>query len=48
MKPFTTICEYRPETFKRETGLSLSSFNELVDKVIAYIDVKKRNHPLSN
>jgi len=48
MKPFTTICDYRPEKFKRETGLSLPDFNELVDKVTAYIDVKKRNYPLSN
>jgi len=30
------------EKFKRETGLSLSGFNELVDKVTAYIDVKKK------
>lgn len=47
MKPFTTTCDYSPKKFKRETGLSHSSFNELVDKVTTYIDVQKENYPLS-
>lgn len=47
MKPFATICEYAPERFKRETGLSNTGFRELVDKATAYIDAKKQSYPLS-
>lgn len=47
MKPFSAICEYKPERFVRETGLSKASFSSLVDKVAVYIDSKKQSRPLS-
>ena len=47
MKPFTIICEYPPQKFTRETGLSNVSFRALVDKVTIYIAAKKQSYPLS-
>lgn len=47
MKPFSAVCDYKPEKFERETGLSKANFSSLVDKVAVYIDAKKQSRPLS-
>ena len=46
MKPYNQICNYSPEKFKRETGISKKNFNGLFVKVSDFIRQEKERYPM--
>lgn len=47
MKPYDEICDYTPEKFKRETGLSKENITVLFTKVNDHVALQKERYPMS-
>jgi hypothetical protein len=47
MKPYADICDYPPEKFKRETGLSKENIQVLFVKVDEFLEQEKARYPMN-
>ena len=48
MKRYAKLIQQSEKTFKRQTGVSVSHFHELVQAIQQYISSLKKENPLKN